>query len=277
MASRANGRKIDTWSFPCPAEGRLLRSVGRDQEQSLREPITVDVYLGSDRNGAPQFQFQSAKLPGIQETGTMLQGSDLAILRKEITDLAKEYWDTALGMEWEPYLEVGFGAGRSLNLSNWRSDSMRAPEDVAQGDSLRLTYARMWRGVMGGKAYTLSNNGGLIDFPESRGRVTGKDERPAESAKPAGYVGSSDDLVAALSRTDSREKDSQFVYIPDTTANRQSLDAILDAMNQLHARLESFLSPEAVQDNLQRLSSGVGLPQLLEGPGEPAAARGRKP
>lgn len=260
VTDRANGRKIDTWTF---RPGDVAGKRERDKEIVFEVHMLKSMAFSVDTKGIPS------------ERWSPLVGPVLADLHAQALAAARAEFDLKNDLSWSDWLEIKVREASRFDA--------RDTNNIAQAS---LSYRQIARAeTPDGIAYTVSGNGLLTRFPEPVGVYRDPDgltgnRRPCANKVAQAQVTTPENSAARLSAmlgaTDRREADTQFAYLPDTPENRAGLDAIIAAIEGINLRLQQFLHPDEIGNTLQRaLSSGT---RLLAGPGETAApASKRKP
>lgn len=232
-STRSGGKLIDEWKFKSVFE---------------KEPdYTVRVSMIVDAEGA-RFVASCEQLP--QEK---LENTDIEQLRRTAERKLKEHSLIQNGAVWEDWLEVKVINEAHMYQAGGIKGFSRQDEN-ARG--LQIAYQPIKRGThpaFPGRVFTINGNNIAVDFPEPK--AGGEVEEDVGLRHLFGNTtGTEDPRWRGLT---GRAKDSQFAYIPDTPANRASLDHLLHSMDQLGMQLQSFLAQAGLAENLHRLSGLV--------------------
>lgn len=223
---------IDSWHFTAAA----LQAA--DPKRGVRHKVEVALVAPS-ASASIQFEAKCADL------GVTLTDTDLQRLHDRMLEALTEVVELRDGATWEPWLEVCVGAGSLL-----RSEPTTTRE-------LKVSYRVIQRGTHPnhpGAAFTLNTNGHVAAFPkpllpddlvaQNKALFEGKATHSAEA------------LSQLLNQHDRRTANMTYAYLPDTPVNRDALDRILSAMDELTERLHTLMHPEQVAANLAQLTLG---------------------
>lgn len=232
-STRSGGKLIDEWKF---------RSVFE------KEPdYTVRVSMIVDGEGA-RFVATCEQLPKEK-----LENTDIEQLRRTTERKLKEHSLIQNGAVWEDWLEIKVVNEAHMYQAGGIKGTSRQDEN-ARG--LQIAYQPIKRGThpaFPDRVFTINSNSIAVDFPEPK--AGGEFEDDPSMRRLFGDTSATEDpRWRGLS---GRAKASQYAYIPDTPANRASLDHLLHAMDQLGMQLQGFLAQAGLADNLHRLSDLV--------------------
>lgn len=243
VGTRNDGRKIDTWTM------RVDRIEGG---QNFK--IDFDIFL----HHSMEFSVSTKDIDASRFT--TLRGNNLADLREQSAQIAREEFDLRNGLTWSDWLEV------RVKKSDKHSD--REFTDGVSG-SLGVSYNVIPRGdTTDGRAFSVSGSSGtLIEFPKNVEAVPegeSRRERKKINDSDNSEQRSSQKLIQEMAALDMRDPNTQFIYLPSTPENRAGLDAIINAISALNGRLQNFLSPGEIAGTLTKAATQMG--NLLSGP-----------
>lgn len=251
---RANGRKIDTWTF---RDGGLT-----EKDRRIGSEILFDVYMQKTLD----FKVETTGIPA--ERWRPLVGRDLQELHDQALACARAEFDLKNDLTWSEWLEV-----KVVELGNHER------RDAQAGAQATVTYRQIPRAERpDGTAYTVYGNGMMCRFPENVGVAREPDGSPGSrkatpdqlKAAAEGATSSTDLLLRQFGAEDRRDASAQFTYLPDTPENRAGLDSIIRAIEQVNVRLQNFLAADEIGQTLSRLLQGQQ--GLLTGPEDEAAS-----
>jgi hypothetical protein len=225
---------ISTWTYTA---AELQRT--RPTQSRGRHEVTVALVAPSAQQ---PIQFEAACV----SLGVTLTDTDINQLHGRMQRALDAVVAIRDGASWEPWLEVRVGAGHALRSG---------PTTARQ---LELSYRPLLRGTHPdhpGEAFTVTEQGHVAAFPQPLlpDALNAQNEALFARRQPAN---SAAELTAQLNQYDRRTPNMTYVYLPDTPVNRESLDRILSAMDDLTDRLHTLLHPDQAAQSLADLSLG---------------------
>lgn len=202
--TKSNKKKVFEWQFEIAGE----------------DPIPIEVYLQSEKDGSLYFRAHSRALDND------LLSQNIDDLHKRVEQALIARAESLTNMVWEDWLEIQIGGndGRAAKFEDWKSE-------------LQITVRTVKRGVS-------PKTGEVLELVEpSIGEVfTRPFPKPSKIDK------------ASLFRGEHFRNGTEISFVPDTPENRVVLSDVHSRLRELRSRLAELMSQESISLTDNKLS-----------------------
>lgn len=197
-------KKVDVWTFYSPFTDKAARETA----------YVATIEMVNDNRDGLKFRALSTHFR------PPLEDSDIKRLRKKVEEAFRTTDMAARQIRWDDWIELEM------------DEEFTFKDDNAA--TLSLKWRVLKRGVHPetGKAYTINNNGVVVEFPKPK--AAGENDQPKDDKWHLG----------------SRNVDTQFSYIPATPKNVAALESLAGRIRDARDRLRGLLDQKTAQKSL---------------------------